>query len=107
VNGHIERSTDAGRTWILQASPSQQEWIAGAAISDTVCWIVGRNGSIARTTDGEHWEKIAPPSLSAAASRQFTDWINVMASDAQTATITSSDQHRYATQDGGMTWRAQ
>jgi hypothetical protein len=107
VNGRIERSTDAGRTWILQASPSQEEWQAGVAVSDTICWIVGRNGSIARTTDGEHWEKIAPPSLSAAASRQFTDWINVMASDAQTATITSSDQHRYATQDGGMTWRAQ
>jgi hypothetical protein len=106
-SGRIQRSTDAGRAWILQTSPLQEEWLAGAAVSDTICWIVGRNGAIARTIDAEHWEKIAPPSLSAATSGKLPDWINVAVSGAQTATIVANDQRRYATQDGGKTWRAQ
>jgi photosystem II stability/assembly factor-like uncharacterized protein len=106
-DGRIERSTDAGRTWALQMSPVQEEWLAGAAVSETTCWIVGRNGAIARTTDGEHWEQIASPPMASAASGKLPDWIAITATDAQTATITASDQRRYATQDGGKTWRTQ
>jgi photosystem II stability/assembly factor-like uncharacterized protein len=105
--GNIQRSADAGSTWILQASPSQEEWLAGAAVSDTVCWIVGRNGAIARTTDGEHWERIAPPPMAAGVLGKFPDLTGITAHDAQAATITASDQRRYATQDGGRTWGAQ
>jgi len=42
TGGRIERSTNAGGAWTLQPSPSTQEWVAGAAVSDTTCWIVGR-----------------------------------------------------------------
>lgn len=105
--GRIERSNNAGGAWSLQPSPSTQEWITGAAVSDTTCWIVGRNGAIARTTDGEHWEKIAPPSAPTDASGKLPDWISVTASDAQTATITASDQRRFTTRDGGKTWQTQ
>lgn len=104
-NGSIEGSTNAGGSWKPQSSPSTQEWVAGAAVSDTTCWIVGRNGSIARTTNGERWEKIAPPPTSADASGKFPDWTSVTASDAQTATITASDQRRFTTHDGGKTWQ--
>jgi hypothetical protein len=106
MGGRIERSIDAGRTWISQKSPLQEEWIAGAAASDTMCWIVGRKGAIARTTDGGHWKKIAPPRLAVDSSGKYPDWIGVTAANAQTATITASDQRRYVTQDGGKTWRA-
>jgi photosystem II stability/assembly factor-like uncharacterized protein len=104
--GRIERSADAGRTWISQASPSQEDWLAGAAVSDTICWIVGRNGAIARTMDGERWQKIAPPPLTVDSSGKLPDWISITAASAQTATITANDQRRYVTQDGGKTWRA-
>jgi photosystem II stability/assembly factor-like uncharacterized protein len=104
--GNIQRSTDAGRTWILQASPLQEDWLAGAAISEKVCWLVGRNGAIARTTDGEHWERIASPPL-ASTSGKLPDWSGVTARDAQNATISASDGRRYATPDGGKTWRVQ
>jgi len=104
--GRIQRSADAGRTWALQASPSQQDWIAGAATSDTVCWLVGRSGSIARTTDGEHWMQLASPQP-AGGSAKFPDWIGVTATSAQVATIISSDHQRYMTQDGGQTWQLQ
>ncbi len=104
--GRIERSADAGRAWISQTSPLQDDWLAGAAVSDTICWIVGRNGAIARTTDGERWEKIAPPPLAADSSGKLPDWMSITATGAQAATITASGQRRYVTQDAGKTWRA-
>jgi hypothetical protein len=105
--GNIQRSSDAGRSWTPQASPLQEDWLAGAPVSDTVCWIVGRDGAIARTTDGSHWEKIAPPQMAAEASGKLPDWIGIAAVDANRATITSSDLHRFATRDAGKTWNAQ
>ena len=105
--GNIQRSTDAGRNWIVQPSPLREEWLAGAAISDTVCWLVGRDGAIARTTDGNHWKKIRPPRVGVDSSGKLPDWIGITAAGAQTATITAGDQRSYVTQDGGKTWKAQ
>jgi hypothetical protein len=105
--GSIERSGDGGVAWIAQESPSQEDWLAGSAASDTICWLVGRNGAIAKTTDGQHWEKIAPPPFSASAEGKFPDWTGVTLRNAETVTITAGDRRRYATQDGGKTWQAQ
>jgi hypothetical protein len=105
--GKIEHSLDAGRTWVVQTSPSPQDWLAGAAASDAVCWLVGRNGSIARTTDGERWLPIAPPAAADGPSGHFPDWTGVAANSALAATITSGDNRRYVTVDGGHTWRLQ
>jgi photosystem II stability/assembly factor-like uncharacterized protein len=102
----IEHSLDAGKTWVTQASPSPQDWLVGAAASDTVCWLVGRNGSIARTTDGEHWGVIPSPAA-AVVSGKYPDWTGVTATSELAATITSSDGRRYTTRDGGQTWRQQ
>jgi hypothetical protein len=105
--GKIQRSVDAGRTWILQSNPMQQDWTAGSAPADMVCWLVGRNGAIARTTDGEHWAQIASPLQASGNANQLPDWAGITATNAQEATITSSDQKRYRTQDGGQTWQPQ
>jgi hypothetical protein len=107
-SGTIERSTDAGKTWSPQASPSQEEWLAGAAVSDTVCWLVGRNGAIARTTDGTRWERVSPPAQpSAAVGNKSQDWVSVTANDGQSATITAGGGRRFVTHDGGKTWQFQ
>ena len=106
-NGRVERSADAGETWVLQASPSQEEWLAAVAVSDTVCWVAGRNGSIARTTDGERWERIAPPAQGAANGAALPDLTGITARDAQSATITASDGRKFSTADGGRTWQRQ
>lgn len=105
--GMIERSTDAGKTWVSQASPSREDWRAGAAVSGAICWLVGRNGAIARTADGEHWERIAPPSQAAGGDAKLPDWNAINALDGQSATITASDGRRYATPDAGKTWQLQ
>jgi hypothetical protein len=105
--GAIERSIDAGKTWASQASPSQEDWLAGAVVSDAVCWLVGRNGAIARTTDGEHWVSVAPPPQTAGVAGKLPEWAGITARDAQSVTITASDGRHFATQDGGRTWQIQ
>jgi hypothetical protein len=104
--GSIERSTDAGKTWASEISPSQEDWLAGAAVSETVCWLVGRDGAIARTVDGEHWEPIAPPAQAAVAGK-WADWTGITARDAQSATITAIGGRKFATVDGGKSWQLQ
>ena len=104
--GVIERSANAGNVWVSEKSPSQEDWLGGAAVSDAVGWVVGRNGAIARTADGERWERINSPAASAQ-SGKLPDWIGVVARDAQNATITAGDGRRYVTQAGGKTWQAQ
>jgi hypothetical protein len=107
-SGVIERSTDAGKTWSPQTSPSQEDWLAGASVSDTVCWLVGRKGAIARTTDGTRWERVSAPAQAAAAvGNKSQDWVNVTANDGQSATITAADGRRFATHDGAKTWQPQ
>jgi len=105
--GIIERSTDAGKTWVSQMSPSQEDWLAGVAVSDTVCWLVGRNGAIARTADGARWERIAPPSQTVGTEGKLQDWTAVTARDGLSATITASDGRRFTTADAGKTWQLQ
>lgn len=105
--GVIERSTDAGKTWVSQMSPSQQDWLAGAPFSDTVCWLAGRKGAIARTVDGEHWDLIPPPTQAAGAGGVQPDWIGISALDALGATLISADGRKFTTSDGGMTWQRQ
>jgi len=107
TGGNIQRSADAGGTWTAQPSPLHEDWLAGSPVSDSVCWIVGRNGAIARTTDGSHWKKIAPPRMAADSNGKLPDWIGVIAVDAKAVTITARDQRRFATENAGKTWKAQ
>ena len=96
--GMIERSRDAGRTWQAQVSNVAANLVAGEAPSDTLCWVVGQAGTIMRTTDGEHWEKISSPVPA--------DWTAVKARDAMNATVMAANGQRFVTADGGRTWRA-
>jgi Putative zinc-finger len=107
LGGKIERSLDDGKTWVPQASPSNEDWLGGAAVSDSVCWLIGRHGAIARTMDGEHWQRVPSPPAAAAPSGVLPDWVSVTAADGQSATITAADGRKFATADGGKTWRPQ
>jgi hypothetical protein len=97
--GQIERSQDSGATWEAQNAGTSQELLAGAAPSDSVCWLVGRSGTIVRTTDGRAWSRLESP-VSA-------DIVSVAATSAANATITTADGQRFLTRDGGKTWEKQ
>jgi photosynthesis system II assembly factor YCF48-like protein len=98
--GQIEQSVDSGITWTPQNSGVQAELLAGSATSEAVCWIVGRGGTILRTTDGGgHWSKVVSPMRG--------DVAGVQAVDAITTTIfDAAKKARFVTRDGGMTWEA-
>ena len=72
--------------------------LTGSAPTPAVCWIVGRNGTILRTTDsGNHWQKLNAPSTD--------DLTSIFAVNAQQATVsTSTPQKSYRTIDAGKTW---
>ena len=94
----LRRDAD-GRTH-PQHSGASTDLVAGAAPSATVCWIVGRSGTIVRTTDGgEHWTLILAPTEDNLAA--------VTASDANDATVTTAGGRSFATSDGGASWHPQ
>jgi len=98
-NGAIQKFYSNGAMrW--QYSGVTTDLITGWAPSATVCWVVGRSGTILRTTDGgEHWERITAPI--------GDNLARVVASSAKDATITTERGQSFATSDGGVTWRRQ
>jgi hypothetical protein len=107
VAGLIERSVDEGKTWSPQVSPSQEDWLAGSAVSDAVAWLAGRNGAIARTTDGKDWQSLSSPSQASVKDSKLPDWAGITAQNAESAVITAADGSKFATTDGGKTWHRQ
>jgi hypothetical protein len=69
---------------------------AGAAVSSAVCWVIGTSGTILRTTDGQHWEILPPPTT--------MDLVRVQARSADAAMVVAAGGLSYYTIDGGKTW---
>ena len=96
----VERSADGGATWTLQLSDAGAMMTAGAAPSASVCWIVGRGGTILLTIDGgETWERVTAP--------RPVDLIGVEAVDTRSARIDAIDGVSFRTVDGGLTWECE
>jgi photosystem II stability/assembly factor-like uncharacterized protein len=93
------RHRDANGGIEMQRSGVSTDLIAGAAPSATVCWIVGRSGTIIRTTDGRHWTPVTSPTAD--------NLTVVAASSANDATIATTTGQKFATADGGATWHQQ
>jgi hypothetical protein len=95
--GSVEFSNDGGSTWQTLSTGVSTGLTAGASPSSSVCWLVGRTGTVVRTTDGRRFERVAFP--------ESVDLIAISAVDARTATVTTADGRRFSTADGGLTWR--
>ena len=94
--GVIERSLDAGATWIVQTVGGRVDLVAGSAATEQVCWLVGRNGVILLTRDGAKWNTVMPPARA--------DFVAISAQDAKSATVRAADGRRFSTSDGGEHW---
>jgi photosystem II stability/assembly factor-like uncharacterized protein len=94
--GVIEKSEDGGATWKPEYLETRALILAGAAPTAKICWLVGVNGIILRTTNGAHWKTIRPP--------VGADFVRVEAEDGLTATVTATDGRKFATVDGGKSW---
>ncbi len=93
---YVERSTDAGVTWHVQWTNANAHLIAGVAPSSDSCWLVGRAGLVLVTVNGKKWKQVAPPA--------DTDFVNVAATGASSATLTSADGRKFITSDRGNHW---
>jgi len=95
----VERSMDAGATWTtLPIEPAVPSPImAGVSTSSSVCWLVGADGLVLLTTDGQTFRRVPFP--------ERAPLVSVTAADALRATVTSSDGRTFATVDGGLTWK--
>ncbi len=91
--GVAEYSADAGATWEATPTGVGTDLMAGASPSGTVCWVVGRAGTVLLTTDGRQWQRLTFPVA--------VDLAAVQATDARTATVTAVDGRRFTTVDGG------
>ena len=98
-HGGITHSKDGGSTWKSQTAPLATTLTSGSAPSNKVCWIAGAAGTLLRTTDGgNRWQIVITPIAA--------DLGGVQASDDRHATIWDVGNHaRYATSDGGATWK--
>jgi hypothetical protein len=93
----VERTTNSGTRWeAVTLPPSTGVLTAGTSPAPTVCWIVGRGGTVYLTTDGSRFIRIAFP--------EPLDLVSITATDDRHATVTAADGRTFATADRGETW---
>ena len=85
-----------GPMWPAPPSDVAGQITAGSAPSAAVCWIVGRAGTVLRSTDRQTWQRLTFPVA--------VDLSSVNATDAQSATVGTVDGRTFSTADGGVTW---
>jgi hypothetical protein len=100
AGSNVERSTDGGRTWILQSTGTDVPLLTGFSPSPSVCWIAGRSGVVLLSTDAVAWRRADIPDPKA-------DLVRIVARDALSATVTTADGRTYHTDDGGRSWTLQ
>jgi photosystem II stability/assembly factor-like uncharacterized protein len=93
----VERTMDGGATWHGQEVNEEAELLAGSAPNAKVCWVVGRDGAVYVTKDGQKWEKVDGPGSD--------NLVAVSAKSARSATVTAADGRQFKTHDGGKKWK--
>ena len=94
--GQVERTTTGGAQWQRATLPEAATLTGGSSPSPTICWLVGRTGSIYLTTDGLRFIRVP--------FRERTDFISIQATDALRATVVTTDGRTMRTEDQGATW---
>jgi hypothetical protein len=85
-----------GPMWPAPPADVAGQITAGSAPSADVCWIVGRAGTVLRSTDHQTWQRVNFP--------QAVDLSRITATDARTATVVAADSRTFSTSDGGVSW---
>jgi hypothetical protein len=94
--GRVERSGDRGQTWAPVDLGPATTIAAGSAPVANVCWLVGRDGVVLRSTTGVSFERRPFPGAMALTV--------VEALDATRATVATAEGRVFTTVDGGATW---
>jgi photosystem II stability/assembly factor-like uncharacterized protein len=105
--GTTTAQVSPGPRWTVQQTGVPARFRGISAVSDTVVWASGNNGTIVRTVDGgKTWQTIAPPP-----DTQKLDFRDIDAVDDKTAYVLSigpgEASRIFKTSDGGRTWDTQ
>jgi hypothetical protein len=95
AGGGVEFSATGGASWQAANVPPGTP-MGGSAPQSLICWLVGRAGFVALTTDGLQFRRISFP--------EAVDLSSVRASDDSAAIVTTADGRLYRTQDAGASW---
>ena len=85
-----------GGMWPALPSDVAGQVTSGSAPSETVCWMIGRAGTVLRSTDHQTWQRVNFPVP--------VDLSSVNAADPRSATVVTVDGRTFSTTDGGVTW---
>jgi pyruvate/2-oxoglutarate dehydrogenase complex dihydrolipoamide acyltransferase (E2) component len=85
-----------GPMWPAPPSNAAGQITGGSAPSDAVCWIIGRAGTVFRSTDHQTWQRVNFP--------ESVDLSSINATDPRSATVVTVDGRTFSTTDGGVTW---
>jgi hypothetical protein len=96
----VEHSSNGGLTWET-VRVGVAELTSGTAPTTTVCWLVGRNGVVLLTTDGQTWRRVPFPEITDLSAVRTVD------ADGRAASVSTSDGRTFVTTDAGVTWSAQ
>lgn len=96
TTGQVERSTNGGARWERATLPEATTLTAGSSPSPSVCWLVGRTGSIYVTTDGLRFVRVPFPDR--------PDFVSIQATDGRRATVVTIDGRTMRTDDQGANW---
>jgi len=96
ARGLLQYSASGGAAWEELSIDLVADLVAGASPSPSVCWVVGRAGTVLRTIDGRRFNRVPFPAN--------VDLTAVRATDARTAVVTTADGRTFSTADGGSTW---
>jgi hypothetical protein len=96
ADGHVDRSTDSGASWMRMSTDPTVFITAGAAPLPTTCWFAGRAGIVLVTTDNEHFTRVDLP--------DHVDVKSVTAL-ANVVTVVTITGVTYSSADGGKTWQ--
>jgi hypothetical protein len=92
----LQYSSTAGRQWETLQVDENVALTAGASPGASVCWLVGRAGTVLRTIDGRRFQRVPFP--------EAVDLAGVAGTSEMAATVTTSDGRVFRTSDGGVTW---
>ena len=95
-SGAVQHSTDSGSTWEMQSTGVTAMLTTGTSPAPSICWLVGREGTVLLSTDGRSWRRLAFP--------EATDLASILATDDKSAWVTTVDGRAFRTTDGGQTW---
>ncbi len=97
IAGRLERATAGGAAWVPVALDRSVGVMAGAAPSPLVCWLVGKEGAVLLSRDGQAFSRLSFP--------ERVDVVAIQATDGDVAIVTTADGRSFGTSDGGATWR--